>query len=388
MNGSVADEVRQRPQGAPLRQRGSAAGRCTATSAEARPDAAWDALVEATLGGDLVQTTAWAASRQRLGYRVRHIRLCAADGSLVGGCLIQFRPMLPGIWIGAVPRGPLVFTDEPGMAEQVVQEMVSAARQLGIRLLVVQPPSNGPQLRNAMALAGFCDGGPNIVPSATIRLDLQRPAGDLLRAMKGSRRRLIQNIAGDGFETIVSDDVETFHRIYAVSAQRQGFPPITLENLRAQWGELSHCGMCMIFVTRHEGRPVAVEWFTRFGDTLTLKLRGYDTSQSGPAARNAPTASLWGAMMQGREAGWRYMDLGGFDRARAEEILAGQKPPPEFGMTHGYFKWSFGGEVMLLQKPQFIFPNRIARLAFAAVAQRLLASPVVQRIAQRMRAAH
>ena len=35
------------------------------TCVEAGIDAAWDALVEATPGGDLAQTTPWAVSRQR-----------------------------------------------------------------------------------------------------------------------------------------------------------------------------------------------------------------------------------------------------------------------------------------------------------------------------------
>jgi hypothetical protein len=32
-------------------------------------DPAWDALVERTPGGDLTQTTRWAASRRQLGFR-------------------------------------------------------------------------------------------------------------------------------------------------------------------------------------------------------------------------------------------------------------------------------------------------------------------------------
>ena len=66
----VAPAAPGRAQEARSPQRKPAAASYTATSGEARPDPAWDALVEAAPGGDLVQTTAWAATRQRLGYRV------------------------------------------------------------------------------------------------------------------------------------------------------------------------------------------------------------------------------------------------------------------------------------------------------------------------------
>jgi hypothetical protein len=74
--------------------------------------------------------------------------------------------VLPGIRIGAVPRGPLLFDDRPGAAEQVVRETLATARRLGIRLLVVQPPEGSAALDEALGAAGFRVGAPAVAPTA------------------------------------------------------------------------------------------------------------------------------------------------------------------------------------------------------------------------------
>lgn len=356
------------------------------TSEDAVPDRNWDAAVEAA-GEDLVQTTAWATARQSVGMRVWHLRLRDGHGSLIGGCLMQLRRILPGVWIGAVPRGPVLFDGAEDAAGLLVAEMLAAARRLGVRLLVVQPPDSKASLLPAMIAVGFRPGGPSISPSATIRLDLSLSDDELIRRMNSNRRRILRSIPAGAFTTEQSDDVEAFHHLYVNSARRQGFIPITLANLRAQWENLAPRGLCQLFVTRFEGRPVAAEWFTSFGDTVTLKLRGFDTTITGTAARSAPTASVWHCLHRARNIGKRYFDFGGFDRARAELLMAGNKPAPEFTSTHSYFKWSFGGDLQLLPGPHFILPGAVNRRLFTYPAQRILTSSRIQELAQRVRAA-
>jgi hypothetical protein len=356
-----------------------------AVVAEARPDAAWDAAVEAA-GGDLVQTTAWAEVRQRLGFRVLHLRLLDEAGGLHGGCVMQLRRLAPGIWAGAVPRGPVAFDAHPGLAQRLVTEMLAMARRARVRLLVAQPGEPAGPILAAMAEAGFRPGGPAVAPSATLRTDPRLADAELMRRMNSNRRRILRAIAPGTFETVESDDVEAFHRLYVESARRQGFPPITLDNLRAQWAVLAPRGLCRLYLTYHEGKPIAGEWLTRFGGTMTVKLRGNDVDTAGPAARSAPTASMWNCLLAARAQGARCVDLGGFDRGWAELLLAGGKPSAEFNATHSYFKWSFGGELVLLPGPHFILPGRIGRALLTGAAHRVLTTPWIQRLAQRIRA--
>lgn len=353
------------------------------TAGEARRDAAWDALVEDAPGGDLVQTTAWASIRQQLGTRVCHLRVHAKDGTLLGGCLMQHRRVLPGIRIGAVPRGPLLFDDRPGAAEQVVRETLAAARRLGIRLLVVQPPEGSAALDKALGAAGFRVGAPAVAPTATLRLDLMRSEADLFAGLNATRRRRVRQCQRESLETVVSDDLEAFHRLHVASATRQGFRPLSLTNLEAQRDVLAPLGMSRMLITRHDGVPVAGEWFTVFGGEWTSKLRGFDAAQ----ARNASTCAIWGSILEARREGARRFDFGGFDRGSAQALLAGRDPPPAFVDTPSHFKWSFGGEVVLLPPPRFILTGRVAHAVLAGLLQRVLAGDAARRLAQTIRAA-
>lgn len=357
----------------------------TTTAEEARRDPAWDALVEGVPGGDLVQTTAWASIRQRLGSPVCHLRVHAGDGALVGGCLIQHRRVLPGIRIGAVPRGPLVFAHHPGAAEEVVREMIATARRLGIQLLVVQPPEGDARLMTALETAGFRPGGPQIAPTATIRIDLRPNEEELLARLEQKRRHRIRHGLRDGLRTEESDDVEAFHRLHVETATRQGFHPLSLDYLKAQWEVLAPLGMCRIAITSHGGVPVAAEWLTSFAGKRTCRLTGAAPAAPVPGARNASSVIIWSVMQQARRNGEQMLDFGGFDREAAEQIVAGRTPPPSFVNSPSQFKKSFGGQVALLPGPHFILPGPIARAALTGAAQRLMLHPALQRFAQRMR---
>ncbi len=116
------------------------------TCVEASVDPVWDALVEATPGGDLAQTTLWAVSRQRLGFRADRITIMTAGQKLLGGCLMYSKRVAPAWWVASIPRGPLVFTPGSSAASAVVREIVASARRGGVRVLVIQPPEAAPAL--------------------------------------------------------------------------------------------------------------------------------------------------------------------------------------------------------------------------------------------------
>jgi hypothetical protein len=118
-------------------------------------DPTWDSLVESTAGGDLVQTTLWAASRQRLGFRAFRISLTDSDQTLVGGGLMYTKRLAPGLWLGSIPRGPLTFVDRPGVAPAMLRRFVVLSRQCGVRLLVIQPPPGATALEEAVTAGGF-----------------------------------------------------------------------------------------------------------------------------------------------------------------------------------------------------------------------------------------
>src|SRR5258706_8948179 len=123
------------------------------TCVEASVDPVWDALVEATPGGDLAQTTPWAVSRQRLGFRAYRITITTAGQELLGGCLMYVKRVAPAWWVASIPRGPLLFTPASGAASAVVCAILASARRGGVRVLVIQPPEAAPALEKATTSA-------------------------------------------------------------------------------------------------------------------------------------------------------------------------------------------------------------------------------------------
>lgn len=367
-----------------------------ATCAEAEADPAWDALVEATPGGDLAQTTLWAATRRLLGFRCLRIMVTAPDPdqqtvagqtvagqTVVGGCLLYAKRMAPGVWAGSVPRGPLLFAGQPQAAAAVVREVAATARRRGVHFLVMQPPEGAAAIDAAMTTAGFRLGVPSVAPEATLRLDPRSSDDALLAAMSRKRRQVVRKALQVGFEWGEERDVEVFHRLHAATAARQGFSPISLRNLQAQYDVLAPRALCAMFIARYGGVPVAGHWVTRFAGTVTSKLSGWDATAAAP--RDANLTVLWAAIQWARAQGAHTYDFGGFDRRGVEILSAGEPLPEDFVHLPCYAKLGLGGRPVLLPQARFVFTHRLTNRTFGGAAQRFFTTPGALRFVQRLR---
>jgi lipid II:glycine glycyltransferase (peptidoglycan interpeptide bridge formation enzyme) len=353
------------------------------TCVEAGVDPAWDALVEATPGGDLAQTTLWAVSRQRLGFRAYRITITTAGQELLGGCLMYAKRVAPAWWVASIPRGPLLFTPGSGAASAVVRAILASARRAGVRVLVIQPPEAAPALEEATISAGFRPGAPSVAPEATLRLDLRCSDEELLSSMSKKRRQNVRRALREGWEVYQDDDIELFHRLHVATAQRQGFVPVSRENLQAQWDLLAPHANCTMFIARYRGVAAAGQWVTRFAGTVTWKYAGWDASSPAPPHPN--DAVYWAAIQWARTNGDRTCDLGGFDRRGAECLVSCQPMPDGFHESPGYYKLSFGGTAVLFPRARFLLLPKLADLALGRPAQRLFTSARVRRLAQHLR---
>jgi hypothetical protein len=276
-----------------------------------------------------------------------------------------------------------VFTPGSSAAFAVVREIVAAARRCGVRVLVIQPPEGAPALDEATTEIGFRPGVPSVAPEATIRLDLRRSDDELLSSMSTMRRRNLRKALRSGLEVSQNDDVELFHHLHAATAQRQGFVPMTRENLRAQWDLLAPHANCTMLIARYQGVATAGIWATRFAGTVTFKLAGWDASS--PAPPHASDAVHWTAIQWGRTNGDRTYDLGGFDRHSAECLVSGRPMPDDFHRSPSFYKLSFGGTAVLLPRARFLILPKFADLALGRAAQSLFGSSGVRRLVQHLR---
>jgi Acetyltransferase (GNAT) domain len=201
--------------------------------------------------------------------------------------------------------------------------------------------------------------------------------------MSALRRRNLRKALRSGLEVCQDDDIELFHRLHVATAQRQGFVPVTRENLRAQWDLLAPHANCTMFIARYHGVAAAGIWATRFAGTVTFKLAGWDASS--PAPPHASDAVHWAAIQWARNNGDRTYDLGGFDRRSAECLVSRRPMPDGFHRSPSFYKLSLGGMVVLFPRARFLLLPKLVDFALGKAAQRLFASSGVHRLAQHLR---
>lgn len=341
----------------------------------------WDAFVEAARGGDLVQTVAWAESKEALGFETCLVMV--RDGeALVGGGHVIIKRFGPLGGIGYMARGPLLARGFSGRISQVLDEIERVARARRVRHLIIQPPEHGNEIEALLAARGYTQDAPDVAPSATMRINLSQDFERILAAMSSSTRRQIRRSQKLGVEVAMggSDDVELFHSLYTATARRQRFEPLSLAYLRRQW-ELLAPNVQMVFAS-HGGRVLAAVWLTAFRDTVTDRLAGWN----GEGRQLQPNvACCWAAVQWAKEQGYRYFDFSGISRRDAERMIRGEPLPEAFQRSPGAFKREFGASPVLLPGArQFTF-NPVARFLVRSVYPRLLRPETTRRMVQRLR---
>jgi lipid II:glycine glycyltransferase (peptidoglycan interpeptide bridge formation enzyme) len=349
-----------------------------------RSDAAeWDAFVEAAPGGDLVQTTAWAETKRALGFEA--CLVLVRDGDvLIGGGHIIIKRFGPLGGIGYMARGPLMAGDFSRRIPQVLDEIERVARARRVRHLIVQPPEGGHEIEAVLAARGYTQDAPDVAPSATMRIDLSQDLDRILAAMSRSTRRQIRRSQKLGVEvrTGARHEVELFHSLYANTARRQRFEPLSLAYLRKQWDVLAPDERVQMFVAAHEGRVLAAVWLTAFRDTVTDRLAGWN----GEGRHLQPNvACCWHAVQWAKERGCRYYDFSGIPRRDAELMIRGELLPERFQRSPGAFKREFGASPVLLPSASQVTFNPVARFLVRSVCPSLLRPESIRWIVQRLR---
>jgi lipid II:glycine glycyltransferase (peptidoglycan interpeptide bridge formation enzyme) len=343
----------------------------------------WDAFVEAAPGGDLVQTAAWAETKKALGFEACLV-LLREGAALAGGAHIIIKRFGPLGGIGYMARGPLMAGAFSSRIPEVLDEIERVARARRVRHLIVQPPEGGDEIAALLAARGYTQDAPDVAPSATMRIDLSQDLDRVLAAMSSSTRRQIRRSQELGVEVRMGgpDDVELFHSLYAATARRQRFEPLSLAYLRKQWDVLAPDERVQMFVASHEGRVLAAVWLTAFRDTVTDRLAGWN----GEGRQLQPNvACCWRAVQWAKTQGYRYYDFSGIPRADAELMIRGESLPEQFQRSPGAFKREFGASAVLLPSASQLTFNPVARFFVRSVCPRLLHPATSKWVIQRLR---
>jgi len=347
---------------------------------EKSAEAAWEHFVEAHPAGDVVQTAAWGRSKAAMGFRTAIATSHTPDGELEGGGLVVARRVallggrLPLLTVGYVARGPLVTGDDPARIDRVLDALERTARQLGVAHLVVQPAAGGEAVTARLTARGYDAGAVPVAPVCTLVLDLEAELDDLIAGMSSSQRRNLRKAKKLGVQVRRADeaDLETFHALQVATAERQGYPPLTLAYLQAQWRALRPLGAAEIFLAstpEAPQRPIAGTLVTAYAGTVVDKVPGW-TGEA--AALNPKLACIWAAISWAKSSGFRRFDLGGLDCAVAAAVLNGERATEEHGERNpAAFKLRFGGRVLILPEARQRTLNPVLRPAVRFAWQQL-----------------
>ncbi len=192
---------------------------------------------------------------------------------------------------------------------------------------------------------GFSAGQPKYnfqLPLTTTAPDAEgvesRTEDDVLAGMNQQWRRNIKKAAKNGVEVTrgTRDDLAAFHRVYAETAERDGFTPRPLAYFERMWDALTaeEPDRLTLYLAHHEGDLVAATTMVRVGEHAWYSYGASTTAKRDVRGSNAVQ---WQMMRDALAAGASVYDMRGIT-----ETLDGDDP--QIGLIQ--FKVGTGGEAV------------------------------------------
>ncbi len=327
---------------------------------EQGPDGAWDEFVGSMAGDTYQQTSAHAEVKAATH---QSFRVVATDGCrIAAGAQVLYRQVSLLGAVGYLPKGPLVPAGDQALALPVLREALAECGRRGIRVLVSQPVLHHDGVDAALSECGFGPSPVMVATTSTIEVALDRSADELLSGTRSSLRRNIRKAQRNGVVVRLGtyDDLDLFHEMHLETAGRNDFAPISRDRMEREWAVMHPRGQLHLFLTEHEGQALSGAMCSAFGDRVLFKHAGWFRSDASAAYR--PNDLLhWEVIRWALHQGFAYYDLGGFDRAVAQALLAGEDAPEWFRSTFSQFKLGYGGTPVVLPRSQWALVPRALR---------------------------
>jgi lipid II:glycine glycyltransferase (peptidoglycan interpeptide bridge formation enzyme) len=332
-----------------------------ATAAEL---AAWDARVVDVPGGDVHQSLAWGAHRERAGARPHHLVL--EDGSFA--LVLGRQPRILGGGRAYVPRGPVAAGADARAVAGRLAAITAWAADAGFDVVVADPEipasSGFPAILAGMGFRQVEEVGPSRhrvgVAIAAGASDADLLAGIapktrqqfLAAERRGVRVRRYDLRAADDpgpgvdgppparLADAAAEALGSFHDILVATGDRRGFSPGNRPDALAWWLAALQAGHLAFLEARGtEDELVAGAVFYRHGSRVTYGHSG-DVASLRSAYPGTMGLILWRALQLAAREGRVELDLGGVD------VRGARRKPLPGEPTHGLlkFKESFGGQ--------------------------------------------
>lgn len=285
----------------------------------------WNALVAQQPGAQLLQSWEWGQLKARLGWQPLPVTWPGQAAALVLRRSIRLAGLLP-LSMLYVPRGPLLDWDDTSLAQQVLADLQTLARQTGaifIKMDAEIPLGRGvPQTPEAgeipsgqaavdwMQTHGWRFSGEQVQFRNTVLVDLSRSEEDLLAAMKQKTRYNVRLAERKGVQVRrgTPADLEMLYDMYAETSLRDGFVIRERGYYLDIWRTFMQKDMADPLIAEVEGVAIAAVMLFRFGGRAW-----YFYGMSRDLHRETMPNYLlqWEAMRHSKAAGCTVYDLWG-----------------------------------------------------------------------------
>jgi len=275
----------------------------------------WDAFMAAQPFAQFLQSWVWGDFRASQKGTVRRIALVGDDGQWQAALQMEYRSRRFGMGYWFAPRGPVFSASLPFVARRDAMmslcELLLVRKEMRSKTLFwrMEPVSelNAPE---GLIPARFRRAH-SLDPSSTMVLDLGPPEEDLLAKMHEKTRYNIRLAERKGVKTRLAktpQDVDAFLDLMDVTASRDKFIQHSRSYLKATIDFLQERGMAQIRLAEWNGKILAANMETLYGDTMTYL---YGASSSEDRNVMAPFALQWSAIQDAKLRGFRLYDFWG-----------------------------------------------------------------------------
>ncbi len=294
-----------------------------------------------------LQSWQWGAFQHAIPNTI--FRFGLYDTELLASALIIQHTMPLGKKYWYCPRGPIVTVHQPIEQYQktmqlMIDEIVSRADKVGAMFVKIEPPieyRNKHQFEQAVAKYQV-EQVQFVQPQDSWYLDLDRSKSDLLKAMHQKTRYNIRLAERKGVafrKAGAVDDFDSFWKLMKMTTKRDKLHSHNRSYYREMLRLLGQSEFMRMFVAEYEGKVIAANIVTFFGDTVT-----YMHGASSNKHRNlmAPHLLQWEQIKRAKERGHQYYDFWGVVPVGDNADSKSSHMKSWAGITR--FKKGFGGE--------------------------------------------
>ena len=230
----------------------------------------WNNFVAASPWGDVMQCLEWGDVK-RPDWQPIPLAI-ETNGELQATALVLKRRLPLGRSILYVPRGPILDWNDRETTRQIVRKLRGLARAHRAILIKIDPavPSStrfgNDDLSDILRELGFISspdatgGFGGTQPRCVMKTDVAGDEAEVLTRFHSKWRYNIRYAAKKGVVVktdCTRDDIETFHELYATTAQRDGFVGRPLSYFQKMLDVLEPQGLAKLFLTFHDGQPLS-----------------------------------------------------------------------------------------------------------------------------------